>query len=261
MESGSERTDPEGAGKDRRRMEENMEGRSTVWKRIAWGWKRWKVRNILVILLLVLFLAYLGVATNKHIREYNESLVGVRVMLPGTVTKQEFLVLKAVAQQDEDGAGMHASAVLDASEYYGEFVWQEGDKGKIRAADGRSIQKQAVHLEREDRGTRITFDFEDAEVRPGDEVEMVLDVRLTKVALNAVPFEVLRQRDNRYFFYEVVKRNGIWGYEYIVKETAPRLKNVESGYAYFRGYAAKAPVVIESDAELSDGMRVKFLPE
>lgn len=36
------------------------------------------------------------------------------------------------------------------------------------------------------------------------------------------------------------------------------LKALESGYAFFRGYVLKAPIVVDSDAELTDGMRVKF---
>lgn len=237
-------------------MTEDLE-KGKTWRKMM-KLKKWKIKNILVIAFLTLFLIYIGNATRKHIKEYNDSLVGVKVILPGTVTKKEFIVLKTVAEKDDDGSGMRATAILDASAYYGEFEWEEGDRGKIRTPDGRSIEKQSVEVKKVERGAEITFDFEDAQVKPGDEVEMVIDVRLTKVALNAVPFDILRHKNNRYYFYEVVKKNGIWGYEYVVKETAPMLKTVEYGYGFFRGYAAKAPIVIQSEAELSDGMRVKF---
>lgn len=225
---------------------------------IAENFKKRKTRNVLVILFLFAFFIYLGVATIQHIREYNESLVEVRVTLPGIVEKREFIVLPAIAEYADDAPGLKATAVLNASEYYGEFRFKAGDRAKVRTQDGRSIPYSFVATVSDSVGTRITLGFRDDEVRAGDAVEIVLDAVLTRVALNAVPFEALHSKDNRYYFYEVVKRNGIWGHEYVVRETAPVLKKVESGYAYFRGYAAKAPIVMESGAELFDGMRVKF---
>ncbi|MDO4753840.1 MAG: hypothetical protein Q4A41_02430 [Bacillota bacterium] len=216
------------------------------------------IKNTAVIVLLLIFLIYLGTATDKHIREYNDSLVEVRVILPGTVSNLKYYAFDTVVERDEQGEGWRASTILPGKEYYDSFAWKEDDRGSIRTPDGRVIEKKSVRVEPAEDGTKITFLFEDDTLQAGDPVKMTMNIRLTQVALNAVPYDALFQENNRYYFYEVIKRKGVWGDEYVIKRTAPQLRFVQSGYAYYRGYVAKGPIVLDSEAELQDGMLVKF---
>lgn len=211
-----------------------------------------------VILFLAAFLIYLGAATVRHIREYNESLVRVKVFLPGTIKRNRFFKLDSAAEQGKNGTELQASAVLDASEYYGVLKWKENDKGKIRTANGREIEKKSVSMTPVEGGTQITMTFEDSEVMPGDPLELHIDIELKQVALNTVPFDLLRQEKNRFYFYEVAKQNGIWGQDYVVKKVNPQMKYVRYGHGFFRAYVVKAPIIVESEAELKEGMRVIF---
>lgn len=220
------------------------------------------IKNTVVIVLLLLFLSYLGMATRRHIKEYNESLVEVRVTMPGVIPQVKFYALDAVVEENQNGeigpGKFKVSAILPRKEYYETFEWKENDRGKIRMPDGRGIEKNAVRVETVAEGSKITFTFDDAEVKVGDAVQLTMDVRLTRIVLNAMRFDLLREEDNKYYFYEVLKQRGVWGDEYVIKKNFGNLKGVEGGYAYFRGYAVKAPIVQSSDVELTDGMRVKF---
>lgn len=181
--------------------------------------------------------------------------------MPGILSQVKFYAFDSVVEENANGEGVgkyKVAAILPRKEYFEMFEWKENDRGKIRTSEGRSIEKNAVRVAAVEDGYKVTFTFDDAEVKVGDAVQLIMDVRLTRIVLNAMRFDLLREEQNKYYFYEVLKQRGVWGDEYIIKKNFGNLKAVDSGYAYFRGYVVKAPVVVDSDVELMDGMRVKF---
>lgn len=125
------------------------------------------IKNTVVIGLLLVFLGYLGMATHRRIKAYNESLVEVRVTMPGLMSQVKFYAFDTVVEE----------------------------------------------------GSKITFAFDDAEVTAGGAAQLIMDVRLTRIVLNALPFELLREEENKYYFYEVFQQRGVWGDEYVIKKT------------------------------------------
>jgi hypothetical protein len=129
----------------------------------------------------------------------------------------------------------------------------------IISTRGKMIKTTIADIIYEENIANVVIEFNDEEELEGATVDLEAS-KVTAVIENVFPLDAIYEDEKGYYMYQVKQSDGAWGKEYNVQKVPVTIFVGDSSRASVYSYELKYPVLLNSEVEPYDGMRVRFYP-
>lgn len=221
-------------------------------------------RKKAVVGLLIAFFAVFAVLTIWMRSGYQNQLVKVDLVVPssGSIFVDVSKYGEASLNRTGTSHPYKVKVEVPSDEFIGKFTWQK-DSSIIYKAPGISDEERdsvVIDLKVDELGYKVIVGLNDSRVKVGDSIEVIFRGRVLNFQSNLVPCSVLHEDQLGKYIYVVVRQQGAWGKEYLVKKERVNVLHADSENAHLSGYTSLYPIIIDSDSDIKEGMKVRFYP-
>lgn len=214
--------------------------------------KRW-------VLIGIIFLLFVVGCTIYSRTYYQWNLPKVEIMAPrsGTLLLGQYDV-RSVSKKEEGSSGFtHSTQILlplTVNYFYVDDeaeVTLTGIRNSTRGGRVTSITNTKENLV-------LTIGFHAENFADGESVDVSI-MKETNLLSNIMPKSALHEDDKGAYLFVVMKEQGAWGREYVVRRMDVTVW-VSTEQEFSVNSTIEYPVVFASDSNLADGQRVRFYP-
>jgi hypothetical protein len=224
----------------------------------------------ITIIVAVVFFGAMALLTVWSRTLMQDNLPKVQLVIPTTGTMDFFYTKYGVAAMNmpKDEYGYSVEVHFDASEQMGPFMWGRGEKVYVTlpaaevGIDGIDKDAYVQNVIASDVGFDVTVGFTIVGTKAGDSVVVNFRKR-TPELYPLVPVAAVHDMYNSIsgaYVYVVGVHDGAWGREYTIEKQDVTVGITSGSYVYLPAASFTKPIVLNADAPVFEGTRVRFFP-